>query len=532
MVRRHGMATSRVENASRNVVFGMLLKGYQVLMPFLMRTVMLYYMGTEYLGLNSLFGSILWILNLAELGVGSAMVYSMYQPIIDEDTEQICALLKLYRTYYRVIGLVIAVVGTAISPLVPSLIKKDSYDVGIALEIILPGSVGNGIPDDINIYVVYWLNLLCTVLSYWLFAYKNSLIMAHQRNDVISKVTLATNTFQYFAQFAVIIFLGDYYVYLITAIVTQVITNIVTAICASKMYPDYKPQGKMKKEHAAKINQRIKDLFTMKLGNAIVSSADSIVVSKFLGLTMVAIYNNYFYILTAVWNIGRVMLSSCTAGIGNSLLMESKEKNYIDMKKFTFIMAWICGFCSACLLCLFQPFMKLWAGEDLTLGFSAVIAFVLYFAVEQINQVFITYKDAAGIWHEDRFRPLITALANLFLSILLAQWWGIYGVVLATVISEVVISMPWILHNIFSTMFKRSMKEYVLRLFVYAAVIAIVSALTFFITSVIPDGNIGLLLVKGIAAAIVSNLLFFVAYFKTKEFAQVKEIVFRILKRG
>ena len=280
------------------------------------------------------------------------MVYSMYQPIIDEDTEQICALLKLYRTYYRVIGLVIAVVGTAISPLVPSLIKKDSYDVGIALEIILPGSVGNGIPDDINIYVVYWLNLLCTVLSYWLFAYKNSLIMAHQRNDVISKVTLATNTFQYFAQFAVIIFLGDYYVYLITAIVTQVITNIVTAICASKMYPDYKPQGKMKKEHAQKINQRIKDLFTMKLGNAIVSSADSIVVSKFLGLTMVAIYNNYFYILTAVWNIGRVMLSSCTAGIGNSLLMESKEKNYVDMKKFTFIMAWICGFCSACLLCL------------------------------------------------------------------------------------------------------------------------------------------------------------------------------------
>lgn len=509
------MKTSRVENASRNVVFGMLLKGYQVLMPFLMRTVMLYYMGTEYLGLNSLFGSILWILNLAELGVGSAMVYSMYQPIIDEDKEQICALLKLYRTYYRIIGLVIAVAGTAISPLVPSLIKD-----------------GASIPDDISIYVVYWLNLLCTVLSYWLFAYKNSLIMAHQRNDVISKVTLATNTFQYFAQFAVIIFLRDYYIYLITAIVTQVMTNIVTAVCASKMYPDYKPQGKMKKEHSSKINQRIKDLFTMKLGNAIVSSADSIVVSKFLGLTMVAIYNNYFYILTAVWNIGRVMLSSCTAGIGNSMLMESSEKNYVDMKKFTFIMAWICGFCSACLLCLFQPFMKLWAGEELTLGFGAVIAFVLYFAVEQINQVFITYKDAAGIWHEDRFRPLITAFANLILSIIMAQFWGIYGVIFATVISEVLISMPWILHNIFSTMFKRSMREYVLRLFFYVFVIAVVSGLTFIITGVIPDGNIGFLLLKGIAAAIVSNLLFFVAYFRTKEFAQVKEIALRIIKRG
>ncbi len=507
------MKTSRVENASRNVVFGMILKGYQVLMPFIMRTVMLYYMGKEYLGLNSLFGSILWILNLAELGVGSAMVYSMYQPIIDEDTEQICALLKLYRKYYRIIGLVIGLAGTVITPFIPHLIKGD-------------------VPSDISIYVVYWLNLLCTVLSYWLFAYKNSLIMAHQRNDVISKVTLATNTFQYFAQFAIIIFIGDYYIYLITAIVTQVITNVVTAVCASKMYPEYKPKGTMKKEYSQKINQRIKDLFTMKLGNAIVSSADSIVVSSYLGLTMVAIYNNYFYILTAVWNIGRVVLASCTAGIGNSLLSESKEKNYEDMKKFTFIMAWICGFCSACLLCLFRPFMIIWAGEELTLGYPAVIAFVLYFAVEQINQIFITYKDAAGIWHEDRFRPLITAFANLILSIIFVQFWGIYGVVYATVVSEIVISMPWILHNIFTTMFKRSMKEYVLRILLYAVVIAIVSCVTFGITGFIPDYNILWLLVKGIAAAVISNGLFLLAYYRTREFGQVREIVLRILKRG
>ena len=100
---------TRVRNASRNVVFGMFLKGYQILLPFIMRTAIMYYMGDGYLGLNSLFGSVLWVLNLAELGVGSAMVYSMYQPIIDNDKEQICALLKLYQKYYRIIGLVIAI---------------------------------------------------------------------------------------------------------------------------------------------------------------------------------------------------------------------------------------------------------------------------------------------------------------------------------------------------------------------------------------------------------------------------------------
>ncbi|MBO5424403.1 MAG: polysaccharide biosynthesis protein, partial [Lachnospiraceae bacterium] len=258
---------SRVENASRNVIFGILLKGYQVILPFIIRTVMLYYMGIEYLGLNSLFGSILWVLNLAELGVGSAMVYSMYQPIIDKDAEQICALLKLYRTYYRVIGGIIAVVGLAITPFIPYLIKSDAE-----------------VPGDVSIYVVYLLNLFCTVISYWLFAYKNSLLVAHQRNDISSKVTIATNTILYGAQILIIIFLKDYYIYLIASIVTQIINNIIVAYCAKKMYPEYEPAGELDKETRKKITQRIKDLFTMKLGNVIVSTADSIIISIFLGL--------------------------------------------------------------------------------------------------------------------------------------------------------------------------------------------------------------------------------------------------------
>ncbi len=186
------MAESRVGNASRNIVFGMFLKGYQILLPFLMRTAMMYYMGMEYIGLNSLFGSILWVLNIAELGVGSAMVYSMYQPIIDKDKVQICALLRLYRTYYRVIGLVIAVVGLVLTPFIPYLIKKD-------------------VPADTNVYIVYLLNLFCTVMTYWLFAYKNSLLVAHQRNDIASKVMLVTNTFQYGILFIIVIFLRHYY---------------------------------------------------------------------------------------------------------------------------------------------------------------------------------------------------------------------------------------------------------------------------------------------------------------------------------
>ena len=153
----------RAKNATRNIVYGVILKMYQILIPFVMRTAMIYLMGVQYLGLNSLFSSVLQVLNLAELGVGSAMVYSMYEPIVKDDNVTICALMKLYRTYYRFIGGVIAVVGVFITPFIPKLISGD-------------------VPTDINIYILYLLNLGATVLSYWLFAYKNSILQAHHRH--------------------------------------------------------------------------------------------------------------------------------------------------------------------------------------------------------------------------------------------------------------------------------------------------------------------------------------------------------------
>ena len=298
------------------------------------------------------------------------------------------------------------------------------------------------------------------MLSYWVFAYKQSLLNAHQRNDITSKVTMLTYTFQYVSQFAVILITKSYYLYLIAAIITQVLTNILVAYYANKLYPNYKPKGMLPKEQTKVINHRIRDLFTSRLGMVVVTSADSIVISAFLGLTVLGIYNNYYYILSAVVGILTVIFRSVTAGIGNSIATESKEKNYNDLKKFTFIIGWVVCICSCCLLTLIQPFMYIWIGGDnsLMLDFSAVICFVLYFFVEQINQVLHTYKDASGIWHEDRFRPLATALANVLLNIILVQFFGIYGVLFATFISTAFVGMPWIIHNLFTVLFKRSRK--------------------------------------------------------------------------
>ncbi len=502
----------RTKNATRNIIFGVILKAYQIIVPFLMRTAMIYLMGVQYLGLNSLFTSILQVLNLAELGVGSAMIYSMYKPIAEDDNATICALMKLYKTYYRIIGLVIAVIGCALTPFIPKLISGD-------------------VPDNLNIYLLYLLNLGATVLSYWLYAYKNCILQAHQRVDIVSKVSLVTSTIQYALQLLVLWLFKDYYLYVIVLLATQALTNIATAMCADRIYPQFKPKGQIATEEKKAINNRIKDLFTSKIGGIIYDSADTIVISSFLGLTALAIYQNYFYILNAITGLITVVFSACTAGIGNSIVVETKEKNYKDLNKFTFIICWGAGFCAVCLLCLYQPFMELWVGKDLMLSSSAVICFVVYFFVRQLNSLFNTYKDASGMWHEDRFRPLVAALTNLALNLILVQFIGLYGILISTVLAIVCVGMPWLLHNLFTVIFeKKYLVGYLKNLLYYCFIILISCTITYFICTKVNAGLITTLVIREAICVVLPNLIYLFVYYKRIEFTDSLLLVNKMTK--
>ena len=502
----------RTKNATRNIVFGIILKAYQIFVPFLMRTAMIYFMGVQYLGLNSLFTSVLQVLNLAELGVGSAMIYSMYKPIAVDDDRTICALMKLYRMYYRIIGLIIAIVGGILTPFIPKLIS---------------GSV----PENINIYILYLLNLGATVLSYWLYAYKNSILQAHQRVDVVSKVTLFTNSVQYGFQLLVLWIFKNYYLYVIVLLATQALNNIITAYEADKLYPQFQPKGQVNDKEKKIINRRIKDLFTSKIGGIIYDSADTIVISSFLGLTVLAVYQNYFYILNAIMGLITVVFSACTAGIGNSIVVESKEKNFEDLNEFTFIICWGAGFCSVCLLCLYQTFMELWVGKELMLSFSAVICFVIYFFIRQLNSLFNLYKDASGMWHEDRLRPLMAALTNLILNLILVQFIGIYGILISTVLAILCVGMPWLLYNLFTVLFeKKYFFVYMKKLVGYCVVVLASCIITYYICSKINLGLVISLFIRLIICIIIPNLIYFFVYRDKEEFKNCISLINKMTK--
>ncbi len=500
------MKLERSKNAARNMVFGTISKIYNLIVPFIMRTIMIYTLGMAYTGLNSLFSSVLSVLNLAELGVGSAMVFSMYKPIAEDDTKKLCALMRLYKIYYRVIGLVIMVLGLLITPAIPYLIKSD-------------------VPPDINIYVLYLMNLFMTVLSYWLFAYKNCLLFAHQRNDIGDKIGYVINTVKYVAQILVLVLFKNYYVYILVAMFMGVVSNIVTAVVVDKLYPQYKAVGELSKSEVRNINQKVKDLFTAKIGSIVINSSDTIVISAFLGLEALALYQNYYFILSSVYGFVALITGSSLAGIGNSLVTESREKNFKDLKTFSFIISWISGFCVCCFACLYQPFMELWVGDKNLLSYGMVILFCIYFFVQQIQGLLLLYKDASGMWHEDKFRPLVTALANLIMNIVMVQFWGLYGILLSTILSILLIGMPWLLHNLFTTLFRTSPVRYIGRLLLYALIAVVSCAMCIFCTGFEFSSIILTLFVRLVICGIIPNVIFFVLFRKTDEFKSFVNII-------
>lgn len=502
----------RTKNATRNIIWGIIEKIVTILMPFMCRTVLIKVLGSEYLGLNSLFTSILQVLSISELGIGTAIVFSMYKPIVEDDEDTLCALLNVYKKIYQIIGTVILVVGLTILPVLPNLING-TY------------------PSNVNIYILYLIYLFNTVIGYYLFAYKQALFSAYQRNDLLSKRTTVINFFSNAIQIALLLFAHNYYLYLLVLPTATIVTNLANAYLANKTYPNIQCRGQISAEVKNSIKKRIIGLLSFKIYNVIFTSVDTIVISSFLGLTPLAIYNNYYYIQTSIIGFLTILTSSITAGIGNKMITNSIEDNYQDFKNFTFANGWISSWCSVCLLCLYQHFIRIWIGESYLFPFFTVYLMVLYFFLPRLTTMTYTYREAAGLWWEDRFRPLVATAVNFVVNILLVQIIGMNGVIISTLICTIFINVPWGSYILFKNYFKKSLKEYFKQLFYYLIITNLAGFVTLWICNLLPATGWVILFVKFFICCIVPNFIFFIFYRKMDEFKYIQTLAKRILNK-
>ena len=502
----------RMQNAARNIGWGLIYKFSSLFLAFLARVIMIHTLGAEYLGLNSLFTSVLRILCLADLGFGTAITYSMYKPTAEHDTEMICALLNLYRKIYRTIGTVILAVGLVLMPFIDSLIAGD-------------------VPEGVNIYLLFFIYLLNTSVSYLFFAYREAVLTAHQRNDIPSRINMATNTAKNLIQIVILVFWRNYYAFVIVIPVISIVTNLMVAYASKKYYPQYVCRGQVEPELQKQITSKTIALLSVKITGVIYNSVDSVVISSFLGLVVLAKYNNYYYVMDSVIAVIAMVYSSIISSVGNSIVTETSEKNYRDYMNLSFLNAWLIGWCTVCLFCLYQPFVELWAGKELMFDFKVVVCFCIYFYVYQLKIVQSTYKDAAGLWKEDMWRSYAANGFNLVMNIVLVQVIGVYGILLSTILALLVITYPWQTWMIHKKLFHCSMRPYIIRLLIYTAVTAAACLVTQAVCMAVPAGGIGALLARGVICCIVPNLLFLLCSFWTKEFQWMQETAGRFYKK-
>ena len=505
------MSDSRTKNTTRNIFSGLIYRGITILLPFVNRTVLLTVLGAEYTGLSSLFTSILGVLNLAELGFNTAVVYCMYKPMAEQNWNQVCYLLTLLRKVYKVVGTIVFCGGLCMMPFLRYLISGDC-------------------PQEINLYVLYFLYLVNSAISYYLFAYKETLLLADQRSDISNNIRTVVDTLRYLIQFALLLITKSFYIYVVIQIGGTIFSNLLIRKSTQERYPNVVCWTNQKLKIPEEMKKQTGALMVDRLCNIFRNSFDSIIISSLFGLVMTTIYGNYYYIYSAVYGILSVIGNSLAGSVGNSISCESKEKNYQDLRKFQFLFAGLNIVCTTCMVAMYQPFMQIWVGKNLMLSDRNMLLFCLYFYLINMNNIRNQYIDGAGIWNSLKGSYILEAFGNLFLNIILGKLFGVTGILCSTIFTIFVFNYAVRTHKLFKTYFAgKGEMRYNLDQAQYA-LIALVSAITVYtMCSCLSFNGFVQLILCGMIAVFSASTIFFVAFSKTERLAEAKQIVVQIM---
>jgi O-antigen/teichoic acid export membrane protein len=495
----------KTRNTTKGIAAGLLNRVITMLIPFVVRTLLIKMIGIEYAGLNSLFASILQVLNLAELGFSSAIVYSMYKPIAERDEDTVCVLLNFYRRIYLVVGIVILVAGLILLPFLPRLIN-------------------GALPADINIYIVYLIFLANTGASYLLYGYKTSLLNAYQRVDVISNIGSVITLLLNLAQIAVLLIFANFYLYVLLIPLLTIVQNLATSHIVDKMFPQYRCNGKVSPELRHDIWKKVTGLMIQKICGASRNTFASIFISAFISLSVVGIYNNYYMVFAALTYTMGLIPAAMVSGIGNDVQTSSVEDNYNSLRKFNCMFMLISTIISVCMFSLYQPFMELWMGRGYMFGYSTVILLVVSFYLLRMGDIRSIWVDAVGLYWEIRWRAVLEAVLNIALNYIFIQIWGVNGLIAGTIISLFLVNFIYSSSITFKYYFgyKRLIPYYLIQMFHIAAMAVICSVCYYTFTAIehiLGISNLWIIFVERFLLSITFSIIgLFLAFHRTNDY--------------
>ena len=492
----------RVRQAEKNIFFGYISNFIIMLVGFLQRHVFIMVLEGELLGVNTLYTDILSMLSLAELGIGSALNYSLYKPVADNDQEKIKSYMRLYKKAYLAIAGVITVIGLAIVPFLPYLIKDSG---GISAE-------------DLALY--YLIFLFNTVSTYFV-AYKYSLANAQQRNYIQTNITTITKIVTVLAQIIMLLLTKNFLLFLLTQSAVELLQKIFVSVYFNKLYPYLRDRDvrKLDKEETDVVVTKTKALMFHKIGDVARLSTDSIIITYFMNVNWVGIVGNYTMIITYAANFISVIFNSVISGFGNLVATESKEKQHAMFRVYRFFACWLYGFAAVGFWMLLTPLIsEIWLNESWRLGQVVLTLILIDFYFKGGRIVLVNFKIAAGVFEQDKYLSLIQGAVNLVLSIVGIQCIGLAGVYVGTVVSGVLanIIQPVIIYR---DCFARSAKSYFTDSLKYmATIIGIILLMLPVKYIVLVQVNIVTFILMAGIITVVYNMAFLLLYRKTREF--------------
>ncbi len=482
------------------------------LMRFVVRTVFIKQLGETYLGVEGLFSNILGFLSLAELGISSAISFSLYKPLSENDTPKIQALMNFYKRAYRYVAGVVAVIGVVLIPFIPKIAK--------------------GAESIEHLQLIFCIYLFNTVSSY-LITYKASIISADQKAYITSNIYLVSNAVTLSLQIVSLLLFNNFIVYLLIASVTGLVSNLTVYWYANRMYPYLKGKNKeqLGKEDSRTLFVKIKSLLYHKIGQVVISQTDSIITSSFINVNVVGFVANYNMIINVIKSLASTLFDVMIPSLGNLIATENVEYQKKVYRNVEFLNYWINSFTAVSLFFLLTPFIRIWIGEKFVLSDSLVLLFVVNYYIYISRLPIFSLRSAAGVFEPDRFSPIVESVINLVISIILAKEIGVVGVYIGTLVSSFV-PYIWCPIVVYRYVFKDKCGAYFFRQITRLLCVGIYGTGMYYLFRLISFDNLFLnFLFRAVLCILVPNAFILVFYRKTEQFAYVVEILKKVLSK-
>lgn len=506
------LTNTYLQKSSRNFIAGITYQFIVLLCSYILRIFFIRKLGIDYLGVNGLFSNILSILSIADLGIGSAMMYSLYKPLSEGNEQKIAALILYYKKINRIIALVFFLVGVALIPFLKYIIVLDK-------------------PFD-HIEIYYLLVLSNTVISYLLY-YKTIIVSADQKDYLLKIYNLIFVIAKFAVQILILIFTHSYILYLAVQILATLSNNLFSVKKAEKLYPYIKQNTiKISGDEKKELFANVKSLFLYRIGGVIVNNTDNIIISILVGTIYVGYYTNYYMIIIAIGGFCSVILTSVQASVGNLAVNGTKEDQLKVFKILNLLYFWVYAFCAICFLILLQDFILIWLGSGFLLDRITVAILIFNFYSSGMLSPFIIFREATALFRETKYIILVTALCNIVFSVILGRQFGIAGVLGATALAKLLTNFWFEPYALYVFHFKMSANRYYLTQILKFVLLAAVAALTYFTSTLFTTDNILISLVLKLSIClIIPNAVFFLLFRRTQEFAYLLGAVKDRLKR-